>query len=606
MQIQNEKFDSQKLDSQNIGEQVNDGQVSGNNDWQHSSERWRQLEKLSAKGPAKPSLRGPGFSREIKVFLGGGLVTYAFLCACQYGTDFYYQNLPAITQSPLAVSARAAIARVTLHAEKSLLTGIVDPETLTASLYWNIDLKNTSGTDQEAQAELKLPPGAVVSRATLWVNGVPQEAAFSTTGQVTNAYNWVTVSHRDPLLVTYKDDHTVLIKASPVPANGDVMKIRLGITAPLTLGSDGQGVLTVPELKQANFALAEKNEIHLESKRSMQCSSQSVEHERTLAGKHLLTASLPADALAKLTIACPDVAGSGNFSVRATHSLPGTYIHSRLPADVDGESTILERSKSAPAGRVVMSEAAAHRVSTLWAAREVSRLLSENRSTEAQDLAAVYRIVSPISGAVVLEMESDYRRNGLNRDQYMLSVPGRRAIASKFPQPATAAGTITPFVVNGQTVSNAAPFLQGVTNGTIAPAGPLTSAASWMVASSRDANLFGGEVIPRQETLINGFNTAGTVRVNKLANLEAVLNILASAGDVGFIIAALYFAHRGLRKMKSSGFKDGFFDLVLASSLAFCGTLWLVALPFFAIHKMAKYAGKKLTQSRCLPGGANA
>jgi len=52
-----------------------------------------------------------------------------------------------------------------------------------------------------------------------------------------------------------------------------------------------------------------------------------------------------------------------------------------------------------------------------------------------------------------------------------------------------------------------APQLQGATNGTIAPQGA-------------DA------------TVIQGVNTAGTVRVNNLANLEALLNIIANGMEI--------------------------------------------------------------------------
>ena len=52
-----------------------------------------------------------------------------------------------------------------------------------------------------------------------------------------------------------------------------------------------------------------------------------------------------------------------------------------------------------------------------------------------------------------------------------------------------------------------APQLQGATNGTIAPQG-------------NDA------------TVIQGVNTAGTVRVNNLANLEALLNIIANGMEI--------------------------------------------------------------------------
>ncbi|MGI0134401.1 MAG: hypothetical protein ACREBW_05535, partial [Candidatus Micrarchaeaceae archaeon] len=52
-----------------------------------------------------------------------------------------------------------------------------------------------------------------------------------------------------------------------------------------------------------------------------------------------------------------------------------------------------------------------------------------------------------------------------------------------------------------------APTLQGATNGTIGPQGT-------------DA------------TVISGVNTAGTVRVNNLANLEALLNIIANGMEI--------------------------------------------------------------------------
>ncbi len=55
--------------------------------------------------------------------------------------------------------------------------------------------------------------------------------------------------------------------------------------------------------------------------------------------------------------------------------------------------------------------------------------------------------------------------------------------------------------------SAAAPMLQGATNGTIGPQGA-------------DA------------TVIQGVNTAGTVRVNNLANLEALLNIIANGMEI--------------------------------------------------------------------------
>lgn len=63
-------------------------------------------------------------------------------------------------------------------------------------------------------------------------------------------------------------------------------------------------------------------------------------------------------------------------------------------------------------------------------------------------------------------------------------------------------GTQTQQYTNG-----AAPILQGATNGTIGPQG--------------------GDA-----TAVMGVNTAGTVRVNNLANLEALLNIIANGMEI--------------------------------------------------------------------------
>src|ERR1700722_3257658 len=62
-----------------------------------------------------------------------------------------------------------------------------------------------------------------------------------------------------------------------------------------------------------------------------------------------------------------------------------------------------------------------------------------------------------------------------------------------------------------------APSLQGATNGTIGPQG-------------NDA------------TFVTGVNTAGTVRVNNLANLEAFLNIASNLAELGGIFAGVILA----------------------------------------------------------------
>ncbi|RYD33223.1 MAG: hypothetical protein EOP87_11395, partial [Verrucomicrobiaceae bacterium] len=53
---------------------------------------------------------------------------------------------------------------------------------------WTMVFKNSSRQEREARCQVKLPRDGRVSRLTLWVNGEPREAAFSTVSKVKAAY----------------------------------------------------------------------------------------------------------------------------------------------------------------------------------------------------------------------------------------------------------------------------------------------------------------------------------------------------------------------------------------------------------------------------------
>ncbi|CAN5351627.1 hypothetical protein BH11CYA1_BH11CYA1_13580 [soil metagenome] len=57
-------------------------------------------------------------------------------------------------------------------------------------------------------------------------------------------------------------------------------------------------------------------------------------------------------------------------------------------------------------------------VTCLWAKEEVTKLLASGQQHEAQVLASTYRLVTPVSGAVVLENDRDYKANKLNPGAY--------------------------------------------------------------------------------------------------------------------------------------------------------------------------------------------
>ncbi len=132
--------------------------------------------------------------------------------------------------------------------------GLIDPDGSVAYLEWTLEFKNTSQRAREARAQILLPPGAVVSRLTLWVNGEEQEAAFGGRSQVKTAYKSVVQQRRDPVLVTTCGPDRVLVQCFPVPVNG-IMKARLGITAPLQLKTKEAGILAWPRFLERNFTL---------------------------------------------------------------------------------------------------------------------------------------------------------------------------------------------------------------------------------------------------------------------------------------------------------------------------------------------------------------
>lgn len=143
-----------------------------------------------------------------------------------------------------------------LSLSESRIDGHFDAASQLGYQEWTCVFANHNFEDQEARFQVQLPPGGVVSRLTLWVNGEPQEAAFSSIAKVKAAYkDVVTVQRRDPVMVNVCGPDRVFVQCFPVPRNGGTMQIRLGITAPT-----GSGKFSLPYIVEKNFSLASKLE----------------------------------------------------------------------------------------------------------------------------------------------------------------------------------------------------------------------------------------------------------------------------------------------------------------------------------------------------------
>lgn len=163
-----------------------------------------------------------------------------------------------------------------LTLSSSRIDGSVAADDAVAYLEWTFEFKNTSFLDREARVQLALPPGAVVSRATLWVNGEEREAAYGARGAVRAAYQRVAVQQRrDPLLVTTKGADRVLAQAFPVARNGGTIRFKLGMTAPLDISDAGKARLVLPAILDRNFSFAGEapHAVWIDSKRPLAVSA---------------------------------------------------------------------------------------------------------------------------------------------------------------------------------------------------------------------------------------------------------------------------------------------------------------------------------------------
>ena len=179
-------------------------------------------------------------------------------------------------------------------------------------------------------------------------------------------------------------------------------------------------------------------------------------------------------------------------------------------------ATIKEDQKL-PADAVEPSKEEGKELIMLRAIQECNRLIATRHFHRAARIATRYGFVSAVSSA--------YMTNNPNQGKDLDTNPAAAqetadnagnasptAEADKSDTETNTAGIHGQYT--GSQARQAAPMLQGATNGTIGPQG--------------------GDA-----TVIQGVNTAGTVRVNNLANLEALLNIIANLGELGALLSGL-------------------------------------------------------------------
>lgn len=164
------------------------------------------------------------------------------------------------------------------------------------------------------------------------------------------------------------------------------------------------------------------------------------------------------------------------------------------------KETFVEIAEADPANVPIQEmekdAAVCREVAVLAAARKASDLIRSGDTTQAANIGVQNQIVTPVTAAIVFE------NPGANPTGVSTALTGSTVLGQVSPLPSNARQVSAITASAGQ-----APTLYCQTNPTIGPSGS-------------DA------------VVINAVNTSGTVRVNNLANLEALLNILGNGSEI--------------------------------------------------------------------------
>ncbi|MCA9802640.1 MAG: hypothetical protein KC777_11785 [Cyanobacteria bacterium HKST-UBA02] len=139
-----------------------------------------------------------------------------------------------------------------LSATTSGIKGRIDGDAATAEMDWRIDLHNGSRYEREGRAKLLLPPGGVVTAATLEMDGVKRSSVIMVRGEARVRYVQSVVKRKDPLLVSACGPDRILIQCFPVRP-GKTARVTVSITAPLALSSMDRASLSLPVMLEKNF-----------------------------------------------------------------------------------------------------------------------------------------------------------------------------------------------------------------------------------------------------------------------------------------------------------------------------------------------------------------
>lgn len=122
-----------------------------------------------------------------------------------------------------------------------------EPDAALAQVDWHLEVTSRGVSPAEARFDLRLPPLAVASSLSSWIDGQERPAAFAGSGAVQKAYDAVVAKQRDPALLQELSPASLRLLLFPLSRNLPPMRVRLGFTVPLRWQAE-RAELWLPQL----------------------------------------------------------------------------------------------------------------------------------------------------------------------------------------------------------------------------------------------------------------------------------------------------------------------------------------------------------------------
>jgi hypothetical protein len=254
-----------------------------------------------------------------------------------YYSDYSYYRYLDYYSSDFAGDAVGGVV-AGLGMSGSSIKGWVDANEAVAHMQWRMHFHNELTRGTELRTQILLPPRAVVSGCSLWVNGKKREAIFATRQSSREAYVSSANKGEKPLLVSTAGAGRVLLQSSTGWWGKDA-DLEVEITAPLKVLNNNEAAIPLPMLTERNFSVNVAHNISLSSQTPMVTSNSPLITATGSAGSTTISGNLPNNVLGNgvsITLS-RDPKAVEQIAIDPTS--PSEVVVQKIGSDVSGSAT---------------------------------------------------------------------------------------------------------------------------------------------------------------------------------------------------------------------------------------------------------------------------